>query len=47
MSKWSDEFISTYKTVGVVKALNDEVKKIIKQEKERQKEIYGKDKRSN
>jgi hypothetical protein len=32
MSKWSEEFIRTHKTVGRVKKLNDEVKRMIKKE---------------
>jgi len=46
MSKWSDEFIASYKTVGVVKAITESIKKTIKEENERQKRIYGKTKTS-
>lgn len=38
MSKWSDEFIAQYKTVGVLKAVTESLKKTIKDEKNKIKE---------
>ena len=41
MSKWSEEFIAQHKTVGVVKAITESLKKTIKDEKERIKKENG------
>jgi F420-dependent methylenetetrahydromethanopterin dehydrogenase len=38
MSSWKDDFLKSYRKIGFVKSINNEIKKIIEKEKKRKEE---------